>query len=168
MEKRGGRKTSRMTPLPKRGFGPPSYGTFSTPLRCQCSVFPVQKSPRQSSPKALLEGSKHFRERAFSGTFSSPHTFCTPPYHGPIETTTAMKRRKISCSCGSDCCFGKIQRVKTQRAKTSENFAEEKECSQKMFQKISQISLLLDFIVFLDIFEIFAEDCFLLRSFRKF
>ena len=27
---------------------------------------------------------------------------------------------------------------------------------------------LLDFIVFLDIFEIFAEDCFLLRSFRKF
>ena len=32
----------------------------------------------------------------------------------------------------------------------------------------SQISLLLDFIVFLDIFEIFAEDCFLPRSFRKF
>ena len=30
------------------------------------------------------------------------------------------------------------------------------------------ISLLLDFIVFLDIFEIFTEDCFLLRSFRKF
>ena len=26
---------------------------------------------------------------------------------------------------------------------------------------------LLDFIVFLDIFEIFAEDCFLLRSSRK-
>ena len=42
-----------------------------------------------------------------------------------------------------------------------------KKCSQKIFQKISQISLLLDFIVFLDIFEIFAEDCFLLRSFRK-
>ena len=41
-EKRGGWKTSRMTPLPKRGFGPPSYGTFSIPLTCQCSVFPVQ------------------------------------------------------------------------------------------------------------------------------
>ena len=27
---------------------------------------------------------------------------------------------------------------------------------------------MLDFIVFLDIFEIFAEDCFLPRSFRKF
>ena len=36
------------------------------------------------------------------------------------------------------------------------------------FQKISQISLLPDFRVFLDIFEIFAEDCFLLRSFQKF
>ena len=82
VEKSGGWKTSRMTPLPKRGFGPPSYGTFSTPLRCQCSVF-LYKNPRQSRPEALLEGSKNFRESAFSGTFSSPHTFCTPPYHGP-------------------------------------------------------------------------------------
>ena len=41
VEKRGGRKTSRMTPHPKKG-------------------------------------SKNFRESAFSGTISSPHTFCTP------------------------------------------------------------------------------------------
>ena len=40
VEKRGGRKTSRMTPLPKGGFGtPPSFGTSSAPFRCQCSVF---------------------------------------------------------------------------------------------------------------------------------
>ena len=32
VEKRGGWKTSRMTPLPKRGFGPPH------PPQCQCSV----------------------------------------------------------------------------------------------------------------------------------
>ena len=51
---------------------------------------------------------------------------------------------------------------------TSENFLEPNKCSQKIFQKISQISLLLDFKVFLDIFEIFTEDCFLLRSSRKF
>ena len=25
-----------------------------------------------------------FRESVFSGAFSSPHTFCTPPYRGPI------------------------------------------------------------------------------------
>ena len=30
------------------------------------------------------------------------------------------------------------------------------------------VTLLLDFRAFLDIFEIFTEDCFLLRSFRKF
>ena len=37
---------------PKKGFwNPPSYSTFSTPLRCQCSVFPVQ-NPRQSRPEA--------------------------------------------------------------------------------------------------------------------
>ena len=53
----------------------------SVPLRCQRSVFLVQ-NPRQSRPGALLEGSENFRESAFSGTFSSPHTFCTPPYHG--------------------------------------------------------------------------------------
>ena len=43
-----------------------------------------------------------------------------------------------------------------------------KKCSKKIFQKISQkiekISLLLDLIVFLDIFEIFAEDCLLFFS----
>ena len=58
------------------------WASFSPPLRCQCSVFPVQ-NPRQSRTDALLEGSNNFQESAFSGTFSSPHTFCTPPYYGP-------------------------------------------------------------------------------------
>ena len=77
VEKGGGWKTSRMTPLPKRDFGPPSYGTFSTPSGVSALFF-LYKNPRQSRPEALLEGSKNFRESAFSGTFSSPHTFCTP------------------------------------------------------------------------------------------
>ena len=58
-----------------------------------------------------------------------------------------------------------------QRAKTSENFAEEKNIRRRYFRRFlrrEEISLLLGFIAFLDIFEIFAEDCFLLRSFRKF
>ena len=65
---------------------------------------------------------------------------------------------------------GKSQRVKTQRVKTSENFAEEKMFAEDISEDFSedQISLLLDFRVFLDIFQIFAEDWFLLRSFRKF
>ena len=49
-------------------------------------------------------------------------------------------------------------------------------CGRKMFTedisedflRRSKISLLVDFRVCLDFFKIFAEDCFLLRSFRKF
>ena len=58
-----------------------------------------------------------------------------------------------------------------QRAKTSENFAEEKNVRRRYFRRYFRrlkISILLDFTVFLDIFEIFAEDCFLLRGLRKF
>ena len=58
-----------------------------------------------------------------------------------------------------------------QRGKTSENFRGRKKCSQMIFPKISQkiedITFTLDFRVFLDMFEIFTEDCFLPRSFRK-
>ena len=83
MEKGGGWKTSRMTPLPKRGFGPPPRTVRFPPPSGVSALFFLYKNPRQSRPEALLEGSKNFRESAFSGTFSSPHTFCTPPYHGP-------------------------------------------------------------------------------------
>ena len=81
--KRGGRKTSRTTPLPKGVLDPPLYVTFSTPPSGFSALLFLYKNPRQSGPEALLEGSKSFREGTFSGTFSSPHTFCTPPYHGP-------------------------------------------------------------------------------------
>ena len=82
VEKDGGGNLTSDTPPKKRGFGPPSYGTFFTPFGCRCWVF-LYQNPRLSRPEALLEGSRVFREGAFSGTFSSPHTFCTPPYHGP-------------------------------------------------------------------------------------
>ena len=88
VEKRGGWKTSGMTPLPKGVLDPPSHGAFSTPLKCPCSVFPVQKI--QSRPEALLEGSKSFRESAFSGTFSSPHMVCTP-ISRPNQNLTRVK-----------------------------------------------------------------------------
>ena len=92
VEKRGGWKTSRMTPLPKKGFGPPSYG-FPPPSGV-VALFFLYKNPRQSRPEALLEGSRISREGAFSGTFSSPHTFCTPPYHGPREREREKERER--------------------------------------------------------------------------
>ena len=91
VEKRGGRKTSRMTPLPTRGFGPPSRTVRFPPPSGISALFFLYKNPLQSRPEALLEGSKNFRESAFSGTFSSPHTFCTPPYHGPIVDPQSFK-----------------------------------------------------------------------------
>ena len=78
-KKRGGCKTSQMTPLPKRSFGPPPplYGTFSTCVRCQCSVFPVQKSPISSFGGV----------QKFSGECVLWYAFL-PPYvlHPPIFT----------------------------------------------------------------------------------
>ena len=52
-KKRGGGETSRLTPLPKRGLEPPSYGTFSTPLVCRCSVFPVQNSTTEQTRSSV-------------------------------------------------------------------------------------------------------------------
>ena len=83
VEKRGEWKTSRMTPLPKRDFGPLSYGTFSTPPPPPpgVSALVLQKSTTEQT-RSSFRGSKNFRESA-SSRFPSPHTFCTPPYHGP-------------------------------------------------------------------------------------
>ena len=80
---------------PKKGFStPPRTVRFPPPSAVSALNF-LYKNPRQSRPEALLEGSKNFRESAFSGTFSSPHTFCTPPYHvwkvgRPLKTTFDM------------------------------------------------------------------------------
>ena len=81
VEKRGGWKTSRLTPLPKRGFGPPSYGTFSTPLRCQCSVFPVQKSPTEQ-PRSSFGGVQKFSgERVLWYVSPPPPSYVLHPPH---------------------------------------------------------------------------------------
>ena len=78
VEKRGGWKTSRMTPFPKRGFGPPSYGTFSTPLRCQCSVSPVQRPHDRADQKLFWRGPKIFGRAGSLVRFPPPIRFAPP------------------------------------------------------------------------------------------
>ena len=78
VEKGGGRKTSRMTPLPKRGFGPPSYGTFSTPLARQCSVFPVQKSTTEQTRSSFGGVQKFSGERVLWYVLHPPYVFAPP------------------------------------------------------------------------------------------
>ena len=62
---------------------PPLVRYVFHPPQVSLPCFSCARNPRQSRPEALLEGSQNFRESVFSGTFFSPHTFCTPPYHGP-------------------------------------------------------------------------------------
>ena len=78
VEKGGGWKTSRMTPLPKRGFGPPSYGTFSTPLRRQGSVFPVQKSTTEQTRSSFGGVQKFSGERILWYVFLPPYVLHPP------------------------------------------------------------------------------------------
>ena len=86
---RRGWKTSRMTPLPKRGFGPPSYGTFSTPLRCQCSVFSCAKVHDRADQKLFWRGPKTFG-RVRSLVRFPPPLRCAPPH---ITTSSSGSSR---------------------------------------------------------------------------
>ena len=107
-KKRGVENLTNDTP-PKKGFWtPPRTVRFPPPSRVSALFF-LYKNPRQSRPKALLEGSKNFRESAFSGTFSSPHTFCTPPYHGPTRGGRDRQRnRQVSAQALSKLPFSKL------------------------------------------------------------
>ena len=80
-KKRGEENLTNDTP-PKRGFGPPLVRYVFHPPQVSVLCFACTKS-RQSRPEALLEGSKHFRESAFSGTFSSPPYVLHPPISRP-------------------------------------------------------------------------------------
>ena len=104
VEKRGGWKTSRMTPLPQRGLDRPRTVRFPHPSRVSALFF-LYKNPRQSRTEALLEGSQKFQESAFFGTFSSP--LCSPPYHGPTYDRTSLVKGDSLCDedrqCSSHC-----------------------------------------------------------------
>ena len=68
---------------------PPLYGTSSTPLRCQCSVFPVQKSTTEQTRSSFGGVQKFSGERILWYVFL-PHTFCTPPISRPKSKKNFM------------------------------------------------------------------------------
>ena len=63
--------------LPKRGFGPPSSGTFSTHLRCHYSVSPVQQSTIE------WRGPEIFSKVRSLVRFPPPIRFAPPPLSWP-------------------------------------------------------------------------------------
>ena len=107
-KKRGVENLTNDTPPKKEFWTPPRTVRFPPP----------------SGVSASLEGSKHFRESAFSGTFSSSHTFCTPPISRPnfLWKTKRKEMAGMSGDLGRDCPgFGVLTwgLRKTLRKKTS-------------------------------------------------
>ena len=83
-------------PSQKGVLDPPRTVRFPTPSGVSALFF-LYKNARRSRTEALLEGSKNFWESVFSGTFSSPQTFCTPPYHGPMFWMHSAQGRRRTC-----------------------------------------------------------------------
>ena len=96
MEKRGGWKTSRMTPLPKSRFGPPSYGTFSTPPQVSVLCFSCTRIHDGADQKLFWRGPKIFGGARSLVSFPPPVRFAPPPYHGP--NYPAQSPRQITLS----------------------------------------------------------------------
>ena len=60
VENRGGRKTSRTTPLPKTGFGQPFVWYVFQPPSGVFVLFFMYRNSKLSTPEALLEGSEFY------------------------------------------------------------------------------------------------------------
>ena len=78
MEKRGGWKTSRMTPLPKRGFGPPLVRYVFHPPQASGALFFLYKNPRRADQKLFWRGPKIFGRARSLVRFPPPIRFAPP------------------------------------------------------------------------------------------
>ena len=116
VEKREGWKTSQMTPL-KKGFGPPSYGTFFHPPQVSVLCFPVQESTTEQTRSSFGGVQKFSGERVRWYVFL-PHTFCTPHITAQISETRlcnaalqalelgVWRRSEIGKGCDCNICCG--------------------------------------------------------------
>ena len=77
-KKRGVENLTNDTPPKKGVLDPPSYGTFSTPLGCQCSVFPVQKSTTEATRSSFGGPNKFSGERVLRYVFLPPYVLHPP------------------------------------------------------------------------------------------
>ena len=88
-KKRGWNDLTNDTP-PKKGFWTPLVRYVFHPPQVSVLCFSCTRIHDRADQKLFWRGPKILRESALSGTFSSPHTFCTPPYHGPIKALKVM------------------------------------------------------------------------------
>ena len=78
VEKRGGWKTSRMTPLPKRGFGPPLVRYVFHPLQVSVLCFSGTKIHDRADQKLFWRGPKIFGRARSLVRFPPPIRFAPP------------------------------------------------------------------------------------------
>ena len=77
-KKEGVGKPHKEHPSQKGVLDPPSYGTFSTPLGCQYSVFPVQKSTTEQTKSSFGWVQKFSGERVLWYVFLPPYVLHPP------------------------------------------------------------------------------------------
>ena len=78
MEQRGGRKTSRRTPLPKMGFGPPFVWYIFQPPEVSLLCFSCTEIQDSAHQKLFWRGPSIFLEVRCLARCPSPICFCTP------------------------------------------------------------------------------------------
>ena len=91
-KKRGEEDLTNDTP-PKKGFWtPPLERYVFHPPRVSLFCFSCTKSTTEQT-RSSFGGVQNF---SGGGTFSSLHTFCTPPYHGPISQSILLSMILLS------------------------------------------------------------------------
>ena len=96
-KKEGGGKPHERHPSQKRVLDPPSYGTFSTPLRCQCSVFPVQKSTTEQTRSSFGGVQKFSGERVLWYVFLPPYVLHPPISRPNMRILDILRYLATSC-----------------------------------------------------------------------
>ena len=122
MEKRGGWKTSRMTPSPKRGFGPPLLRYVFHPPQVSVLCFLLYKTHDRADQKLFWRGPKIFGRARSLVRFPPPIRFA-PPISRPKKSQTKKKVATAGRSYGGpsekfvEGCGGNFQKL-------SPNFSE--------------------------------------------
>ena len=111
VEKGGGWKTSRMTPLPKRGFGPPLVRYVFHPPQVSVLCFPVQKSTTEQTRSCFGGVQKFSGERVLWYVFPPPYVLHPPISRPNFISATDRHPSKTAHSDRTPCkgsTFGSI------------------------------------------------------------
>ena len=99
MEKGGGRKTSRRTPLPKRGFGPPLVRYVFHPPQASELCFCCTKIHARADQKLFWRGRKIFGRARSLVRFPPPIRFAPPHITAQVVSQKSSNCKETSSNC---------------------------------------------------------------------